>query len=218
MLTTGKRDLMPRQAPQAPQALLFDLGGVLIDIDFERVFKVWEPISKLSLEEIRTRFGFDQTYQQHERGEIGASEFYGHLSAVLQLEKDHPDIARGWDAIFVGEIAETTAMVRAIRGSLPCYGFTNTNAAHMAVWSRLFPDVVNAFDKVFASHDIGLRKPEKAAFDHIANSISVPVKSILFFDDSLENINGANVAGLQTVHVRSPADVRQALQALGHSL
>ena len=54
-----------------PQALLFDLGGVLIEIDFARAFRAWQPISRLSLEEISWTFKFDAPYERHERGEIG---------------------------------------------------------------------------------------------------------------------------------------------------
>ncbi len=71
------------------------------------------------------------------------------------------------------------------------------------------------FDRIFASHEIGLRKPEKRAFEHIATVIGVRVGSILFFDDLLENIEGARAAGLEAVQVRGPADVRDALRREG---
>ena len=56
--------------PPVPLALLFDLGGVVIDIDFRRAFSLWQPGSGLSLEEIAKAFKFDLQYQRHERGEM----------------------------------------------------------------------------------------------------------------------------------------------------
>ena len=72
--------------PHNVEGLLFDLGGVVIDIDFERVFRSWESLSKLPIEEIERRFTMDAAYEQHERGEIDASEYFAHLRNVLELE------------------------------------------------------------------------------------------------------------------------------------
>jgi len=200
--------------PPQPLALLFDLGGVVIDIDFRRAFSAWQPNSALSLEEIAEAFKFDLPYQRHERGEIPASVYYDHLASMLQMKNDHVHIARGWNSIFVREISETTAMIRGVRSRIPCYAFTNTNAAHAVAWSRMFPAVVQSFDHIFASHEMGLRKPERAAFDHIGQELGLAAETILFFDDLPENVRGASEAGLQAVHVRSPVDVRNALKSL----
>jgi HAD superfamily hydrolase (TIGR01509 family) len=198
-----------------PELLLFDLGGVLIDIDFERAFRAWQPMSQLSLDEIRRNFGFDLPYQRHERGEIAAAEYFDHLASLLRLQASQAEIAAGWNAIFIREIRQTVELVRTARSRLACHAFTNTNAAHQAAWSAMFPDVVAAVDGIFASHEMGCRKPERRAFEHIARATGVALGSILFFDDTLENVQGAAAAGLQAVHVRSPADVKQALARAG---
>ena len=198
-----------------PKALLFDLGGVLIDIDFNLAFEAWQKHSRLSLAEIRQRFSFDRPYQRHERGEIEGAEYFRHLITALELEDDIDLVARGWNAIFVKEIPETIAAVRAMRDRLPCYAFTNTNATHMTSWTGRFPGVAASFDRVFASHLMGLRKPERAAFSTISRETGIAPESIVFFDDLAENVAGAVDAGLHGVLVRSPQDVRNALQAFG---
>ncbi len=78
-------------------------------------------------------------------------------------------------------------------------------------FKTLFPEVASAFDKIFASHHIGFRKPERAAFSYICQTLAVEPSSILFFDDLPENVEGAQDAGLQAVLVRSPRDVADAL-------
>jgi len=67
---------------------------------------------------------------------------------------------------------------------------------------------------VFTSCDIGLRKPEAAAFAHIVSEIGVPASRILFFDDTLENVEGARACGLQAVHVTSDETVKETLAGL----
>ena len=198
-----------------PEALLFDLGGVLIDIDFGRALARWQSRSRLSPDAIAAAFSFDAAYERHERGEIGADEYFRHLACTLALDGDLDHVAAGWNAIFVEEIAETLALVNAARSRIPCYVFSNTNAAHMREWTRRFPAVAGAFDRIFTSHELGLRKPESAAFAAVVREIGRPPASIVFFDDLPENVRAARAAGLRAVHVRSPADVRDVLQQAG---
>ena len=201
-----------------PQALLFDLGGVLVDIDFDRALQAWAAYSPQSVDGLRRAFKFDLQYQQHERGEISADEYFDHLASTLGLCASRAQIAHGWNSIFVGEFTPTRMLVEAMRVHLPCYAFTNTNASHMVTWSALFPDLVRSFDRIFASHEMGLRKPERAAFEYIARASGIAAGSMLFFDDLLENVQAAVDAGLQGIHVSSPQDVQRALRAWGYAL
>ena len=68
---------------------------------------------------------------------------------------------------------------------------------------------------MFVSPQIGHRKPDRSAFEFVAHSIAVPLESMLFFDDTLENVEGALAAGLAAVPVRGPADVKAARLRLG---
>ncbi|MGY8825743.1 MAG: HAD-IA family hydrolase [Candidatus Latescibacterota bacterium] len=196
------------------EALLFDLGGVLVEIDFDLAFGHWQSFTTLSVAEMKSVFHFDLAYEKHERGEIGAEAYFAHLRTLLKLEGSDEEIAAGWNAIFIAEISETLSAIRQIGPSIPCYAFTNTNAAHQAAWSSMFPAVAPLFKRVFSSWELGLRKPEQRAFAAVVDQIGVPAHSILFFDDTLENIEQAKRAGLQTVHVGSAADTTAALAAL----
>lgn len=201
--------------PDKIEALLFDMGGVVIEIDFGLAIRGWATHSRLPIEEVRERFSMDAAYERHERGEIDASEYFDHLRVQLELDASDEEIAASWNAIFVGEISESVRDLEIAKRKLPCYLFTNSNSAHHVAWLAIFPDLIATFDRVFVSSEMGLRKPERPAFDAIAESIGVPLSAVLFFDDTLENVEGARAAGLQTVHVRSPSDVRQALLDIG---
>ena len=160
-------------------------------------------------------FTFDHAYERHERGEITAREYFAHLSSRLQLSARPDEVEAGWNSIFVGEIAETRRLVEKARRKLPCHAFINTNASHVACWSALYPQLVLAFDRIFASHQIGRRKPERAAFDYICRALALAPDSILFSDDRAENVEAAQAAGLRGVLVRGPQDVAEALRDVG---
>ena len=132
--------------PKNVEGLLFDLGGVLIEINFERALQAWNQWTLLSIEEIRKRFKMDEAYERHERGEIVASEYFSHLRNELELEASDSEIALGWNAIFLNEIVETVNYIRTAKDKLPCYAFTNSNPTHKISWMSAFPRVVGSFD------------------------------------------------------------------------
>src|SRR5213079_1296361 len=95
------------------------------------------------------------------------------------------------------------------------YCFSNTNRAHELVWSARFAGVMQNLEKIFVSSTIGLRKPDAEAFYFVVKEIGVPACRIIFFDNNLQNVDGARACGLQGVHVMLPSDVPDTLTALG---
>jgi len=195
-------------------ALLFDLGGVVIEIDFDRVFSHWALYSNQNLETIKSRFTFDSYYERHERGEIEASEYFASLRGSLGINITDEEFIAGWNSIYVGEIPGVATVLSDVKEKLPIYAFTNSNSTHQLVWSKKFGQVLNLFRDVFVSSEMGKRKPEPAAFKTISREIGVKPEHILFFDDSLENIAGAKKIGMQAVHVSSPDDIEISLKEI----
>lgn len=176
------------------EALLFDLGGVMFGIDFERALQHWAGRSALAPEEFRCRFSMDEMYERHERGEIGASEYFTHLRSVLEIDATDEWMAEGWNAIYLEEIAENVEAVLRARSTIPCFAFTDTNSTHQRYWTAAYPRVVGVFERVFVSSELGLRKPEHAAFQAIVDATGFAADRMLFFDDSAENTAGAEAA------------------------
>jgi putative hydrolase of the HAD superfamily len=197
------------------KALLYDLGGVLIDIDFERVFRHWARFSPNPPEKIREHFVFEEHYHRYERGETGDAEYFDHVRRTLSLTASDEQILEGWNAVFVGLNDEVLALARDASRYLPSYAFTNTSLSHQAAWTHRYPDIRRTFREVFSSAEMGLRKPERPAFEAVVDRMGMEPSSILFFDDMPQNVEGARRAGIQAVLVRSPADVRGGLAALG---
>ena len=196
-------------------ALLFDLGNVVIRIDFERVFARWAALAGCDTARLREKFSHDEPYQRHERGEIEAAAYFASLRSSLGVELEDARLLEGWNAIYVGEMPGMRELLARVAPKIPIYAFTNTNRAHAAHYTRPFAPVLGYFRKVFASCEMGLRKPEAAAFAHIVKEIGVPAERILFFDDSLGHVEGARACGLQAVHVTSDETVRETVAALG---
>jgi glucose-1-phosphatase len=201
--------------PSSADALLFDLGRVVLDIDFTRVVASWAGHAGCEPRRLVSRFSPDEAWHRHERGEISDAAFFEGLRASLGIGITDLQFLEGWNAIFVGEMPGIAATLARARARLPLYAFSNTNGAHVEYFSRAYGDVLGHFREIYLSSAIGLRKPEAAAYDHVVKAIGVPASRIVFFDDSAENVAGARARGLTAVHVTSPDDVAKALAALG---
>jgi glucose-1-phosphatase len=196
-------------------ALLFDIGNVVIDVDFARTLAAWQRSSALSLAELKAAFGLDEPYQQHEVGSLATARYFAHLRKRLRLDCDEDTVLAGWNATFGAPVAGTLALIDTVRGRIPCFAFSNTNKLHLDEMLRAFPDVLGRFEHVFASHEIGHRKPQAAAFRHVLEKMGRAPEQVLFFDDLAENVEGAAACGLQAALFRAPEDVRRELAARG---
>ena len=205
---------MPSSAPPV-RAVLFDLGGVVLDIDVGRALSAWASHSRLPAQHLRERFSADEPFQRHETGHLDNEGYFAHLRRLLELECEPAQVEAGFNAILVGEIAETVELLEELRGRVPCYAISNTNPAHLAHMERHFPQLLGRFDRVFTSHEIGHRKPQPAAFEHVLRAIGVPAAQVLLFDDLAVNVEAARALGLLAVQVRSPEDVRRGLSERG---
>ena len=189
----------PSLSPGSADALLFDLGRVVLDIDFGKVMASWAGHAACEPAQLAARFSSrDEIFRRHETGEVGDAEFL-----------------QGWNAIFAGEMPGIAPMLARAAKRLPLYAFSNTNAPHVEHFSKAYAGVLGHFRKLFLSSAIGLRKPDAAAYDHVVQAIGVPASRIVFFDDLAENIESAQARGLIGVHVKSPDDVAAALAELG---
>ena len=204
-------DAEGRFALNSPEVLLFDFGGVLIEIDFDRVFARWAELAGIDAALVKQRFDHGEPYQRHERGEIDASAYFAALRARLQVDLTDADFADGWQQVFGPEIEATVALLPRLAARIPLHLFSNTNQMHFDYWSKRYASALEPFDRWFISSQMGLRKPERASFEHVGRELGVPLERILFFDDTRANVEGAQAAGVPTVWVRSPADVERAV-------
>lgn len=192
-------------------ALLFDLGGVVIDIDFADAIAYWAERSSQPEAGLTERFSFDEPYRLHEIGHIDVVQYFESLRHSLDLDLSDEDLLAGWNNIYLGVSPGIEAVLRAASQRWRLFAFSNSNDAHKRHWSVHYADVLSAFETVFVSSDIGARKPSPAAFETVATRIGTTVDRILFFDDTMENITGAAAVGMPAVHVSSTADIRRAL-------
>ncbi len=187
---------------------------MVIQIDFGRAFAHWATHARCEAELIRGRFRHDEAYDQHERGKLDLNGYFSALRATIGVDIRDAQLREGWNAILASEMPGMSGLLTEAAEHFPLYAFTNSNPEHEQCLSDRFSDLLRPFKQVFVSSRIGLRKPDAEAFRYVVDTIAVPAGRILFFDDLIENIQGARACGLQAIHVQTRDDVPLALSRL----
>lgn len=177
------------------QALVFDLGGVLIENtlfqELPRLLR--EPVAEADLYD---RWLDSEAVQRFERGEIEAAEFGRRFAQEWPLNVE-PEVFlaafAGWPK---GPYPGAIALLARLRPQCRLAYLSNANSLH---WRRL-EGMLGHVDHVFASHLLGVAKPDPEIFRLMRAALDCPPGAICFFDDSLKNVRAAQAAGIEAHH------------------
>lgn len=181
---------------------IFDLGNVIVDIDFKRVLGVWSKLSSVPLATLSERFTMGEVFQQHERGEISDEDFARQLSDEMGISLSFEQFAEGWQAVFVALRPEVITIMQKLRAEgHRVVVLSNTNRLHCNYWPQHYPEVAAAADHLYLSQDLGMRKPEARIYQHVLSAENIPAEQAVFFDDVEANIVAARIEGITGIHV-----------------
>lgn len=207
------------------EAVIFDLGGVLIEYDFNRAFEQAGHLTGQPALAIRRRMfgkdygaGFASNHPiiGFELGAITSREFHRRIEGLLGHPLPYGAFQELWNGIFTNEVAPTVALVGKLqqRPGLKVGVLSNTNALHMAYLRRRMT-ILRELKYVYASNEIRRRKPDAACFQHVFKKMKVQPRRTVFIDDFAENVNAAAALGAQVIHATGPEVVRTGLARLG---
>lgn len=181
---------------------IFDLGNVVVDIDFNRVLGVWSDYSRVPLANLQSKFTIGESFHLHERGDISDQHFAQRLSHELDMALSYEQFAAGWQAIFVGLRKETLAVMQALRQQgHRVVVLSNTNQLHCEFWPNEYPEVAQSVDKIYLSQQMGMRKPDAEIYLKLLEEEGFSAENTVFFDDNEENINSARQLGITAIMV-----------------
>ncbi len=181
---------------------IFDMGNVIIDIDFKRVLGVWSHLSGTPLATLTERFSMGEVFQKHERGEISDEQFAADLCHEMGIALSFEQFSAGWQAIFVGLRPEVITVFKKLREEgHRVVVLSNTNRLHLDFWPQHYPEIEANTDAMYLSQNLGMRKPEPEIFQYVLDKEGFSASQAVFFDDVAENIEAARAAGIEAVWV-----------------
>jgi len=194
------------------EAIIFDLGGVIINIDFEITQK---EFAKLRMENPEKYFGiYNQTgfFDKLDKGEIGEKEFFKEISNLLPETISNNAIEKAWNAMILDFPRRRIEMLKDLRKNYKIFLLTNTNIIHYYYYSEKLKDIYQCsleslFDKVYLSFKMGMRKPDPEIFLTILQENSLAPNKTMFVDDTLIHIKQAEALGIYSYLMQKDEDV-----------
>lgn len=196
--------------------IIFDLGGVILDINMQ---KALDGFAALGLPESELRFDVGEAADLMHRYQLGhftTDEFCKLVAAKCNPGTTPEQVAQAWNSICLGIPERKLSAIKALKQRANVYLLSNTNDLH---WQYCLDHWFNAngnrcedfFDKVFLSQDMHLEKPHSEIFEQV---IKVTGTDAIFLDDNLDNVNAAKNCGIQAVQITPDLDWVDYLKAL----
>ena len=202
--------------------LLFDFGGVIINIDYQRTVEAVRTLSRRGQGAEFTQASQAELFDQFETGHLSPAEFRAGLRQHYDLaEATDADIDAAWHAMLLDVPAERLALLADLRrqGHQTAL-LSNTNTLHIAEINRrlevqygLKNGIADCLDWVFYSQEVGLRKPGEAIFQYALREMNWQPEDVLFIEDSPQHVATARCLGLRVLHLAPPLTLTDALPA-----
>lgn len=192
--------------------IIFDLGGVIIDLDTEATYRAFAEVSGKPLPMVQSLAAEADFFKTYERGEIDDPTFRAHLREELEFTGEEGLLDEAWNAM-LGPIAkERFELLEKLAEQYDLYVMSNTNEIHVrrflniAKYTSPQKDFHDYFKQVYFSQEVGARKPEPQAWQVILNDHQLNASEGLFIDDNKMNIKAAAKLGLQVYHNQNVND------------
>jgi len=190
--------------------LIFDLGGVIINLDVSRTYKAFADLANSSIKEVKAKVSEHSFFNEYEKGMLGDDDFRANIRTFLNSQVTDAQIDAAWNAMLLDIPKEKYQMLLKLKSSYQVFLLSNTNNIHLqSVNQTVFNDTGRSglghyFHKDYYSHLMKMRKPDSEIFEHVLLENNLVANETYFLDDNLENIHGAKSVGLQTAHIVSP--------------
>ena len=191
--------------------LLFDLGGVIMDLDRDRCVRAFERLGMKDADDFLGVYGQKGAFLALESGKIDADEFHRQVRPMIDRpEVSDEEIDNAFNEFLVGIPVTRLEALRALRKYYKIYLLSNTNP--IMINSRIAEEfrkegfeMADYFDGIFTSYEAGCCKPGKEIFDYTEREGHIKPDETLFFDDSQANVDAARSYGFNAVLVK-PGD------------
>ncbi len=193
--------------------IIFDLGGVFLNINFQLTNQAFNNLGVDRFETMFNQHHSNDLFELLETGKLSPAEFYDAFRKESQTDLSNDQIQKAWNALLLDFPTERIEWLNDIKNRYNIYLFSNTNEIHydkfIEDFSYAFPgkDFNGHFIKAYYSQTLGLRKPYVESYQQILTEQQLDPAETLFIDDTIKNIEGAKLAGLQTIHLVAPQTV-----------
>ena len=197
--------------------IVFDLGGVLVDLDFKAAINGLQQAGFVNVKEQLQSFDREGIFQKFELGEMTAEEFRTAIRENSTVTLTDEEIDALWNAMLLEIPREKLELILDLRGKYMVYLLSNTNSIH---WDYVCKNAFNYrgfrvndyFEETFLSYEMHLAKPDKAIYEKVLQDANLLAEETLFIDDSEANCKAAEEVGIHAHHYHIGDDLSKVFE------
>ena len=197
--------------------IVFDLGGVLVDLDFKAAINGLQKAGFANVKEQLQSFDREGIFQKFELGEMTAVEFRTAIRENSTVTLTDEEIDALWNAMLLEIPREKLELILDLRGKYMVYLLSNTNSIH---WDYVCKNAFNYrgfrvndyFEETFLSYEMHLAKPDKAIYEKVLQDANLLAEETLFIDDSEANCKAAEEVGIHAHHYHIGDDLSKVFE------
>ena len=202
-------------------SIIFDLGGVLYDIDVQLSVKAFEELELKSFDGLYSLKEQTLLFDDLETGVIDKAEFVKRINHFSGLSLDEKQIVNAWNSLLIGIKPETISLLSALKEDYDVFLLSNTNEIHLDCINKYMQvnfgidNLSSLFNKAYYSCRLGMRKPGKEIYEYIIQDAGIDPATCIFIDDNKDNIASGNRAGIFSVLMERGANLKTLLNDQG---
>lgn len=186
--------------------IIFDLGGILLNIDFNIATKNFKKLGVNAFDQFFRQDHASELFSNLETGKISPIQFYHSFLSETGITITYEELTEAWNSLLLDFPLDRIELLEELRKDYNLYLFSNTNQIHYDAFTASFKALTGKnfndyFKKAYYSHEIGLRKPHTQAFEFILKEQHLIPSETLFIDDTFPNVQAAKLLGLKTIHI-----------------
>jgi len=193
--------------------IIFDLGGVILNIDLKRTAAAFTSLGQQSFENLFNIGHAADFFKEYECGLIDDAGFVAAIKDRLQQNVTDGQVIAAWNSLLLDFPPSRIEFLKSISSKYRLFLFSNTNSLHRDAFNIIYQNTFKnghldeLFEKAYYSHILKMRKPDPGSYQVIIDENELLPAETLFIDDALVNIEGAQKCGIQTFHLVAPISI-----------
>lgn len=189
--------------------IIFDLGGVLLDIDPALTARSFEDLGVKDFETHYSLKDANELFKDLECGRISETEFYKAFNQHTGLYLPDEVIRRAWCALLLQFRESSLKYLDELAPHASLYLLSNTNIIHQVLFEKIYDNgnrkktFEQHFKHCYYSFAVGRRKPDRDCYEWVLNDASLRAEETIFIDDNRENIEAASAIGIKAIQLKT---------------
>jgi HAD superfamily hydrolase (TIGR01509 family) len=216
--------LPPINSRKVIKNIIFDFGGVILNIDYNKPEQEFTKLGIENFHDLYSKARQSHLFDDFEKGLVSPEEFRERLRIISEKPLTNEEIDYAWNSILIDLPEQNVAFLQKLKTKNRLFLLSNTNAIHEAAFRKIIIRQYGSyildglFEKIYFSHHIHRRKPDKEIFQFVINENKLIAAETLFIDDSPQNIEGSKKTGLQAMLVENRKKMMEELSRLENSI